>query len=877
MVSDMNNSNESDFILSKIQAEEELKNKGKLKIFFGMCAGVGKTYSMLLEARELAAKGVNLVVGYVETHGRNETEQLLEGLVLVPRKEVVYKNSMFEEFDIDKILELKPEIVIVDELAHSNIPGGRHNKRYQDVLEILDNGINVFTTLNVQHIESRTEIVEQITGIRINETVPDSIIEITEDIELIDLPIDELKKRMKEGKVYLPEKVKIASENFFRDGNLISLRELALRLTAEKVETDLVNYMSEKKIIGPWKTSNKLLVAVGPSPHSAELIKQTRRMAYILKTSWFAVYVKTSNEISDDTIIQVEKNLRLAKELGAEVISTADTDLVDGILRIARTNNVSQIIIGKPKRNILPKLFNKNKFIDRLIQESDDIDILIIRSQKEEIKREKRNKKVLNNSTKIKHFLFAWMIVALVAFLCFPLSAELGYQSIGLIMLLTVLILPFFYSKNVVITAAILNALIWNFFFIPPLFTFNIYRLHDVLTLILNLAIGLTSGFLLNKLKIQRELVKAREKNSIALLNFTKAIAQSMNKYKVVETTLQHITENIGYEAVFIDNKFEPLISSGILYYFNEKEISIAKWALNNNKTAGKNTDNMPSSSGQYFPISTNRNKIGVVCIFIANKLTIEEDNLVNNMLSQMANVYEKEEASEKITQMQIEAESKRLYDTLMDSITHEFRTPITVISGASSLLFDENIQTNKSLVKELANEIYFASNRIDLLVENLLDINRIDSGQIHLKKEKCSINDLILDVVEQLNEKKGQRTFNLDLDKNEHQIEIDYGFIRQAIFNILYNNVIYTPENTTITIKTIMKEKLHLTIEDNGKGLTEDAIDKLFDKFYRAPGTKPGGSGIGLSISKGFILAHNGSISVKKNINNGLTFEIIL
>ena len=342
--------NTADEILEKINKKELKKSRGKLKIFFGMCAGVGKTYSMLLNAKELIKNDKNVLVGYIETHGRKETSDLLEGLKLLPRKKVQYKGIELEDFDLEKAIELKPDYILVDELAHTNIPDMKHSKRYLDVLELLENGINVLTTVNVQHIESRSRTVEQITGIAVQETVPDSIIEIADEIELIDIPIDELLVRLSEGKVYLPEKAKFASRHFFKAGNLISLREMALRLTAEKVESDLVDYMSEKNIEGPWKAGDKLMVAVGSSPFSAELIRWTRRMAYALKSQWYAVYVKTDIRESERSISQLEKNLRLAKELGAEVVTSADTDLVDGLLQIARRNNVSQIIIGKPAK-----------------------------------------------------------------------------------------------------------------------------------------------------------------------------------------------------------------------------------------------------------------------------------------------------------------------------------------------------------------------------------------------------------------------------------------------------------------------------------------------------------------------------------------------
>jgi two-component system, OmpR family, sensor histidine kinase KdpD len=657
-----------DEILENINREESKKSQGKLKIFFGMCAGVGKTYSMLLYAKELVNNGHNVIVGYIETHGRAETAKLLDGLTIIPRKKIDYKGIILEEFDLEKAIELKPDFILVDELAHSNVPGLKHSKRYQDVLELIENGINVLTTLNVQHIESRSKTVEQITGATIQETVPDSIIEIAENIELIDLPIEELLERMSEGKVYVPEKAKIAFQNFFKPGNLISLREMSLRLTAEKVEGDLINYMSKKNIQGPWKTSDKLLVAVSASPFSAELIKSTRRMAYALKSHWYAVYVKTDTAGNENANVQLEKNLRLAKELGAEVITTADTDFVDGLLEVARNNNVSQIIIGKPAKYNIFNYLKRDNYIDRLINESGDIDIYIVRPSEIKNKPVKKRKVFVFRST-LKDYIFSICTVLLLSAICFPLKDDLGYQTIGLILLFNLLLMPFYVGRGPIIVSAILNTMIWNYFFIPPLFTFEIHTLHDLLTMLLSLVVAIITGFLSTKIRQQKSLVQMRERNNLVLLNFTKELYKCESKLDAVNILIKHI--NINYSkninnnifATFLNDKIEPIVRINELLMkqkfsprmndlsqeFSTKELSIAKWSLENNKIAGKFTDNLPESTYQYFPITTNRSKIGVLCLFLNQKLSIEEENLLINMISQMSVVFEKEESHERI------------------------------------------------------------------------------------------------------------------------------------------------------------------------------------------------------------------------------------
>jgi two-component system sensor histidine kinase KdpD len=866
-----------DEILARIKKAEQKKSSGQLKIFFGMCAGVGKTYAMLIHARQLLKSGKRIIVGYVETHGREETARLLNGLELIPRARVQYRGVEFEEFDLEKALELKPDYILVDELAHTNIPGLKHNKRFQDVLELIENGINVLTTLNVQHIESRSKTVEQITGTSVHETVPDSVLEIADSIELVDIPIEELQQRLKEGKVYIPEKALMAAGNFFKTGNLISLREMSLRLTAERVESDLVNYMSEQNIPGPWKAGDKLMVAVGPGPFSAELIRWTRRMAYTMKTNWYAVYVKTDIEISEKDREQLDKNLRLAKELGAEVITSADTDLVNGLIEIARRNNISQIIIGKPgKYNIINYLSRKN-YVDRLIKESGNIDIYIVRPELIKNSEIKKQSQIKLNS-KPKEYLWASLSVLFVAAVCFPLSDFIGYQSVGLIMLFNLLLLPFYVGRGAIIIGAVLNFLLWNFFFIPPLFTFEIAKLHDVLTLLLNMLVAITTGFLATKIRKQEELVRAREKHTHALLNFTKELSESSGKYDAISIALRHIDLNLKTSAVFFDSTFNPIMSSGETYQFDERELNIVKWTYDNNQIAGKFTGNLPTASGQYHPINTQRKKIGVLCILNSRKFTIEEESLINNIISQLASVYENEESEEMLQKLQIETESKKLYDTLLDSISHEFRTPIAVVSGSATSLLEKNINENSDLVSNFANEIFIASKRLNLLVENLLDITRLESGHLRMNCQACNINDIITDVVSQLKDEGNKYSVELDLSPDIEISIIDYGFVTQAFFNILHNSFTYPPAGSTINIKTRnVKKMINILIADNGSGLNDESLKRLFEKFYRPPGTKAGGPGLGLSIAKGFIEAHNGKIEVRQNSPNGLIFDILI
>ena len=427
-----------DTLLKLIKKEEERGDKGKLKIFFGMCAGVGKTYTMLSEAREAVAKGIDAVIGYVETHNRMETAELVLGLEVIPRKKFEYRGTLLDEMDTDAILERKPRLVLVDELAHSNAPGSRHAKRFQDVLELLDAGIDVYTTLNVQHLESRADAVAQITGTTIRETVPDSIFESADEIKVIDISPEDLLKRLAEGKVYAPDRSKQAISNFFREGNLDALREMSLRLTAERVDRELREYMQGKRILGPWKSGQRLIAAISSSPHSISVIRWARRVSYTMDASWVVVYVERSTKLSAEEKEQLAKNMKLAEELGADIVTTSDENIADALMRVAHEQNAGLMLVGKPERALFSRA---GRLVDELIQKSKDLDIYIVGQEASETKRTRR---LLfpGLQSSLAQYVVASALVLLTALLCYPIAPFMGYRTVAFIILLVVSLLP---------------------------------------------------------------------------------------------------------------------------------------------------------------------------------------------------------------------------------------------------------------------------------------------------------------------------------------------------------------------------------------------------------------------------------------------------
>ena len=613
-----------DELLRKIKHEESIQHRGKFKIFFGMCAGVGKTYAMLEAAHAVKLDGKDVVIGYVETHKRKETESLTQELEIIPRKKIEYRGAEFEEMDIDAILQRKPEIVLVDELAHTNITGSRHLKRYQDVIEILENGIDVYTTINVQHIESRSVTVNEITGIAIHEKVPDSIIDLATDIELVDISPDDLLKRLAEGKVYIPEKTVRATQNFFRKGNLHALRELALRITAEKVDSELITYKKNKNIGEVWKTTEKLLVAVGPGPYSVKLIQWTRRMAYNLGAQWFAVHVETGAQLSEIEKNNLNKNIQLAERLGANMINIINPDVVDGVLQVARENNVNQIVIGKSLNSSwFHSLLSKN-ISNRILNESGNIDVYVIKADKSVNTDKKQKFRFRLITSTFNDYLVALGVVAILTLLCFPFTQYVGYQTIGLIYLLEITILSLFLGRSAVVFTAVLNSIAWNFFFIPPLFTFHINSIEDVITLSANFIIALVVSILITRIKKYHTVLTINQRHGEIINSLLENLNKATSIKEVVAITRHELQRSFNADAVVFlkekDGKGLERRAFGDSELNLVKDFSVAMWAFNNNKQAGRFTDTLNDANLQLIPLATVYGVWGVIGVKFSDK-----------------------------------------------------------------------------------------------------------------------------------------------------------------------------------------------------------------------------------------------------------------
>ncbi len=868
-----------DELLASLKQEEEAEKKGKLKIFFGMSPGVGKTYTMLQTAKADAAKGVGVVVGYVESHNRAETNALLEGLEIIPRKKVEYKGTSLEEMDVDAIIRRHPYLVLVDELAHTNAPGCRHLKRYQDVLDILDAGINVYTTVNVQHIATKADTVTQITGITIRETLPDEVFERADEVELVDITPDELLDRLAEGKVYTPDQSKEAVKNFFRKGNITALREMSLRMVAERVDKQLKTYMKQKRIQGPWKTGYHFMVLVGPSPSSAKLIRWAKSLAHTIGARLTVLHVESVQPLEEKAKEQLSHNINLAKQLEAEVIVTSGNDVVDAAIDIARRENITHIIIGKsgePKTFF--SLFSKNNFVNRLLEKSGNIDIYVLGSEATTTYHPKRKKSFLAFSSGISEYFLAIISVVIASLLCIPIGENIGYQSISFILLFVVSILATFLRVGPILAAASTGALLWNFFFIPPQLTFHVEYTSDILTLFMFFTIALVNGILTSKVKKQERLAIDREERTNALFQLTKGLAESENIQQAIDVGMSNIKKYFSIDPYFVLQDGNGQLSTHKYIPEGEQipdtEYSVANWVFNHSRKAGKFTDTLPASEYTYYPLKGTRYKTGVIAIRQKKPFVGDKEIFWDTFLTQISSTIERLHLSKLARKASFLDESDRLYKTLFNSISHELRIPVATVMAASETLLES--QYPEEMKKELYGEIYTASKRLNRLIENLLNMSRLESGRIALRLDWNDIHDLFNSVVDNL--KDELITFKMDIIIPDSMplAQFDFGLLEQTLYNLVYNSTQYATPDSTIRLKAFY-DNGYLVIQemDRGPGFKPDILAFVFDKFYRVEGSKSGGLGLGLSIAKGFIEAHKGTITAENRENGGARFTI--
>lgn len=872
-----------DALLDLINKEDHNQHFGKLRVFLGMSAGVGKTYAMLKAAHQKQKEGFTVAIGAVETHGRSETHELLDGLKVLPRIMVKYRDTSFEEMDLDAILDLKPDLVIVDELAHSNAPQSRHPKRYQDVIEILDAGIDVYTAINVQHLESRKDSVEQITGIHIRETVPDTILERASLIELVDIAPSELLKRLRDGKVYLGEKADLAAKNFFKEDKLTALREMALRLTAERVDQDLQKFTITRDE-SPWQTNERLLVAISHSPYSQKLIRATRRLAYNLEAPWIALHVEAGLTLNDEDQRQLKKNLDLARELKAEVVNTTDTDVASAIQRVSRQKNVTQVVVGKPTRRWFRDVIEGGHLLERLVKDTQEVDIHIIRHNPDQPQKPPLTEELSlykSGSGGLKYYYIMWFFVV-VTMLGTAFEPYIGYRAVGFLFLLAVVITSLWGSMAAVLFSALLSAFIWNFGFIPPRFTFVIQSADDVILCASYFVVALITGFLTNRIRIREKLIREREEKTNLMNQVLQDISESQNKSEFIEKVCSQISNSfLGTATVVLKSKtgvlqFEKLKES---HKLDQKEEAVALWSFQNQKSAGWSTETLNQARSLYIPLKGISEPVGILIYRPerkVNRLKVDQKELLLRIATQLGISIERHFLSRRLQEAQRLKDSEVLHQTLLNSISHEMRTPLTAIMGATSSI--EQKSAKDSELKMISENLSEASDRLNRVIENLLDMSRLNSGVLGLKLEWHDLSDLVGVVLKKLEKNLKNHKVTIDIDDDLELIEMDFRLFEHALSNLILNSTQYAGDHCEIGIYASQKNKaIELTIEDNGKGISDEHSANLFEKFYRVPGTPAGGTGLGLSIVKGIVELHKGSIRYESNTHKGSRFVIEL
>ncbi|HLH53147.1 MAG TPA: sensor histidine kinase KdpD [Verrucomicrobiae bacterium] len=871
-----------DVLLAALQKEEQRQTRGKLKVFFGMAPGVGKTYAMLEAARREIAAGRQVTIGYLQTHGRKETDALAEGLPSIPRLTVEYRGMTLSEMDLDAILARRPSLVLVDEFAHTNAPGMRHPKRYQDVLELLDAGIDVFTTLNVQHVESRAESVRQITGATIRETIPDTALDGAE-FELVDLPPEELRARLAAGKVYIPDSAQAAQSNFFRPGNLSALREIALRFAAEHVGHDVLAYRQAQGIADPWKSGQRLLVGLSSSPTSASLLRWARRLASELQAPWLAVYVELPRPLSGPEQERLNRHVALARELGAQVIHTTDDDVTRAILRVAREQNATQIIVGKPTGWRAIEMIRGGSLLNRLIRESGNIDIHAVRAEGE-APMLRTPPPLQFTPAMAKSYGIALAVVAGVTGVNVLLQRWTGYQTLALVYLLSVVMLAMFVARGPTLLAATLTAFVWDFLFVPPVFTFRIESSTDLLFFLTYFVIALAMGQLAARLRAQQAAERRREQHATAMYLLTRELAQATDFADLLAISIREVGKAAQAEvALSMPDEFQggsltPYFAS--TWALSEKEQSVAAWAYRHRQPAGRSTDTLPSAEGVHLPLIAAERTVGILSVkpHGGAQLASGDRDLLEAFVRQIAIVIDRQRLRDAEQRAKMVEESERLSKTLLNSISHEIRTPIAAINTAASALSAARNSPAATPPWKMIDEIQEATRRLNILVGNLLNMTRLETGHVKPKLDWCDVADLVQVTVKDIEKDLARHPVSAEIEPGLPLVRMDFVLMQQVLTNLLFNAAVHTPPGTSVKLEAHANNNaLELVVSDNGPGLPTEALPYIFDKFYRAPSAPAGGTGLGLAIVKGFVEAQGGNVKAENQPTGGAKFTILL
>jgi two-component system sensor histidine kinase KdpD len=871
------------------------EQRGRLKIFLGAAPGVGKTYEMLQAARARRAEGVDVVIGVLETHGRKETEALMAGLEVVPRRRIDYKGRILEEMDIDAVLARRPRLVLVDELAHTNAPGSRHPKRYLDVEELITAGIDVYTTLNIQHVESLNDVVAQITRIRVRETLPDSVLDKADEIELVDLTPDDLIQRLQDGKVYVPHQAERALKHYFSPGNLTALRELALRRTAQRVDDQMLTYMRAHAVPGPWAAGDRLLVCVSESPAALSLVRHARRVADRLGAKWTAIYIETTryHHLSESERDRIAESLRLAEKLGAETLTIPGRRITDELIAYAQANNVTQIIIGKSHRSRWFEVLH-GSVVHELVRSAGHITVQVIAGEAGAAGHGDKAVSTAEHtqSLDLLPYLASAGLVAAALAIGLGLKQFLAVSSISLVFLMAILGSAVRYGLLPSLFACIVSVLSYNFFFLPPLYTFTIADPENVVTLFFFLVVAVITSNLTAGMRSQAVTARSRAKTTAELYAFSRKLAGIVGLDDLLWATSYQIASMLRVRVVILlpegreDGGGELAVRGG---YPPEDELdaadlAAARWSWDHNRPAGSGADTLPGAKRLFLPLRTGRGTIGVLGIdrdAPGPLLTPDEQRLLDALADQAAVAIERINLVADVDEVRVLAATERLRSALLTSISHDLRTPLASILGSVTSLRSYGDLYDQRERDELIATIQEEAERLNRFVTNLLDMTRLEAGVLETKSAMIDLSELVGTALQRAAKVLENHRVTIDLEPDLPMVRVDFVLFEQVLFNLLDNAAKYAPSGSAITLRAYRQgESLVIEILDEGGGIAPEHLPHIFEKFYRIrrADRQRAGTGLGLAICRGFVEAMGGTVEAgNRSDRAGAVFTITL
>ncbi len=875
-----------DSLVLRLRQEEQKANRAHLKVFFGFAPGVGKTWRMLQAARDLTDEGVDVLVGVVETHGRYDTASLLLGLPILPREKRIHRGKTLEEFDLDGALARRPGLLLLDELAHQNAPGSRHPRRWQDVMELLDAGVNVYTTLNVQHLESLNDVIQQITHVRVRETVPDAILDRADEVELVDLPPDALLQRLREGKVYLPEQARRAADHFFQRGNLLALRELALRRTADRAGADVQAFQESHPDGSAVGTGERILVCVGPSPGSDRLIRAARRLAAGLRAPWMAAYVEPSptSPFPEADRLRLEAHLRLAESMGGESVTLPGPGVAESLLAHARKHHVTRILVGKPTHSRW-KDWLRGSLLDALVRGSGGIEVHVLSGDGAGDGAWVGERGAMDEGGSPPETLagFAWstLLVGLATGLAWLPGRYLDLPDLAMIYLLVISVVAVRWGRRPSLLASALSVAAYDFFFVPPRFTFAVSDVRHGLTFVMMFGIGMVLSGLALRLKGQEKKARQREGRTGVLFALSRELGDAGEEQQVAAVLARHAREVFGGDAtVALAKETGQVLEEGEPSFTDPQEGGVVRWVLQHGQPAGRGTDTLPGATVTCFPIRQGAETLGALVLRYRGeeKMDLETRTFLETFLRQGALALERARLGRESRIQAMRARTEEMRSSLLSAVSHDLRTPLATITGAATTLRDTPTSLPEGEREELLAAICEEAERMERLVGNLLHMTRLESGALRLKREWIPVEEVVGSALSRVESLLKDHPVNISLENSNLLLWVDPVLWEQVLINLLENAARHTGEGTRITVEARAVEGgMEMEVRDWGPGLPPGEEARVWEKFYRGPGAPPGGIGLGLAICKGIVEAHGGTLGAENAPGGGARFVLHL